>query len=235
VSLPKIEKKFLTVRLLSEPTREVRYRPYTSGEEKAFLLAVETQDEEKMADALYDLLDCCVEGGGVRDLTPADVQMLFLRLRQASKGESYDFSWRCEAKVDGKECGQRNTASGTITDDVVLKPAGSGEVKVGRFIVRVRYPTAREIDALQGTDIEKTFRVLSNAVVAVVDGPRVYEGFTPEERDAWLDELPADDAHTLMKGFAEIVPSVTVKKSVKCVKCGQERLLEVADVTNFIE
>ena len=87
--------------------KTVKYRPFLVKEEKVLLLALESEDEKQITNAVKDLIKNCVLSRIKVDQLPIfDLEYIFLNIRAASIGESITLTVTCqddnETKVDVK-------------------------------------------------------------------------------------------------------------------------------------
>ena len=75
----------------------ITYRPYVVKEEKILLIAMESQSDEAIENAVSDIITRCVETPiKVKDLTTFDVEYMFVTLRSKSVGEGIKVTPKCE-------------------------------------------------------------------------------------------------------------------------------------------
>ena len=75
----------------------VTYRPYVVKEEKLLLIALESQSNEAIENAVVDIIKLCVETPiDVNSLTTFDVEFIFVTLRSKSVGEGIKINPPCE-------------------------------------------------------------------------------------------------------------------------------------------
>ena len=97
-------------------TKEIhRFRPFLVKEEKVLLIALESNDQRQMLNAIADTVDACSNGSvRVNELTTYDIEYLFTQLRGKSVGETTKLQMIC------KEC--ENTTEAVINlDDINTK------------------------------------------------------------------------------------------------------------------
>ena len=98
-------------KLNSTPTYEITipssgqkavYRPFLVKEQKALLIAYETQDKKDMIRSVIRTIEACVEDPIEKKLTTFDVDYLFTKIRAKSVGET------AEVKIKCSECSEEN-------------------------------------------------------------------------------------------------------------------------------
>ena len=87
MSLPRIATPNYELTIPSSD-KVVHYRPFLVKEEKILLLALESEDEPQIMNAVTDIINNCVtEDVDARNLAMFDLEYIFLQLRAKSKGE----------------------------------------------------------------------------------------------------------------------------------------------------
>ena len=82
--------------------KEVKYRPFLVKEEKLLLMAMESEKEDEIMDAIKNVNTNCVQGDINIDKLPLfDIEYIFLWLRAKSKGEVIELNYSCP-KCKGK-------------------------------------------------------------------------------------------------------------------------------------
>ena len=77
--------------------KNIRYRPFLVKEEKILIIAMESQSEKQIAQAVTDVLSNCIltKGVEVNNLSTFDIEFLFLNIRGKSVGETVDVMITC--------------------------------------------------------------------------------------------------------------------------------------------
>ena len=100
--------------------KTVKYRPFLVKEEKVLLLALESEDEKQVINAVKDLIKNCVLSRLKIDTLPSfDLEYIFLKIRAASIGEMITLTVTC---LDDNET--QVEAQININEVEVTKPEG---------------------------------------------------------------------------------------------------------------
>ena len=77
--------------------KKIKYRPFLVKEEKILIIAMESQDDKQIAQAVKDVLDSCIltKGISVDKLATFDIEFLFLNIRGKSVGEEVEVLVTC--------------------------------------------------------------------------------------------------------------------------------------------
>ncbi len=77
--------------------KKIKYRPFVVKEEKLLLLAVESDDEKQIQEAVKQLLKGCIQSRvKIDDLAIFDLEYIFLQIRAVSVGEIVEMNLTCE-------------------------------------------------------------------------------------------------------------------------------------------
>ena len=114
--------------------KSITYRPYVVKEEKMLLIAMESQDEKQIENAVMNIIKECIESPlDINTLTNFDVEFIFVTLRAKSVGEGIKLSPKCtsceetnEVKLDLDEVTVKNLEDQTdtmikLTDDISVE------------------------------------------------------------------------------------------------------------------
>ena len=75
----------------------IRYRPFLVKEEKVLVIALESEDNKQITNAIKAVLKSCILSKGIKveDLPTFDIEYLFLNIRGKSVGEDLDVNIIC--------------------------------------------------------------------------------------------------------------------------------------------
>ena len=94
--LPKISTPTYELTIPSSE-RKIKYRPFLVKEEKILIIAMDSQDDKQIAQAVKDVLGSCILTKGiiVNKLSTFDIEYLFLNIRGKSVGETVEVLVTC--------------------------------------------------------------------------------------------------------------------------------------------
>ena len=77
--------------------KKIKYRPFLVKEEKVLIIAMESEDNKQIANAVKDVISSCVITRGVKidQLSTFDIEYLFLNIRGKSVGEEVEVMITC--------------------------------------------------------------------------------------------------------------------------------------------
>ena len=95
MSLPQIKTPVHELKIPSTG-RKVKYRPFVVREEKILLLALESENQEEVTDAIIQIIGNCIQTKiDLDSLSTFDVEYIFLNVRAKSVGEILEFAITC--------------------------------------------------------------------------------------------------------------------------------------------
>ena len=214
--------------------KTVKYRPYLVKEEKILMMAMEGGDQKQILRAVQDIIDTCTFGEvKSKNLPTAELELLFLKLRSKSVGESSHIGFNC------KDCDTLNEMDVnldeiTISTDNVLSNKVMLTDTVG---VILKYPTTDDVTKAlkQGdSDIKNTFAVINACIEAIFDDQGVHEAknFDKKDIEDFVDSLNTQQFEKI-KDFFESIPKLKKDVSFTCKKCGSHNDKVLEGVQSF--
>ena len=180
--------------------KTVKYRPFLVKEEKVLLLALESEDEKQVINAVKDLIKNCVISRLKVDTLPSfDLEYIFLKVRAASIGEMITLTVTC---LDDNET--QVEAQININEVEVTKPEGHDKkimFEDGMGIV-MRYPSMKQF-----VDREFLNKDLKTE--------EVYDFIADSIDQIFTDEEVFDSSTTTKKEFRTFVDGLTTKQFEK--------------------
>jgi hypothetical protein len=189
----------------------IKYRPFLVKEEKVLLMAMESEDENQMINAVKTILkNCIVSKIKVDDLAVFDIEYLFLNIRAKSVGEQIDLNITCPD--DGETVVPLEI---NVEDIQVQKSEDHSRIipLTDTISVVMKYPSMEMFVKTNFTANAKTedvFEIAASCIEQVVEGEDVYEtkSFTKKEINEFLDSL--DTAQFLLiQKFFESMPKLS--------------------------
>jgi hypothetical protein len=180
--------------------KTIKYRPFLVKEEKVLLLALESQDEKQVINAVKDLIkNCVVSRIKVEELPSFDLEYLFLKIRAASIGETIVMNVTC---LDDNETEVEAVIN--INEVEVFKPEGHDSKIMfdEESGIVMRYPSMKQFverEFLQkDMKTEEVYEFIADSIDQIFQGEEVYDSGT-----------------TTKKEFREFVDSLTTKQFEK--------------------
>lgn len=217
---------------------KVKYRPFLVKEEKALLIAQQSEDLVTMVDTLKSVIKSCTFGKlDVDTLAIFDLEYLFTQIRSKSVGETISLLFGCD------NCGDDPKAKVKITIDLssikVDKPEGH-QKNIQLFDdvgVIMKYPTIdvlKDFQDLSTNDVESIFKIVCKSIDCIYTGEEVYyaKEQKPEELEEFVNNLTQDQFAKLQQ-FFETMPKLRHGVKYTCPVCGTEHEKSVEGLDAF--
>ena len=208
--LPKITTPTYELRLPSTD-QLIKYRPFLVREEKVLLMAMESEDESQMINAVKTILkNCIISKVKVDDLAIFDIEYLFLNIRAKSVGEQIELNLTCP------DDGETTVPIELNVEDIKIQKSDEHSKIIpltDSISVVMKYPSMEMFVKTNFTASAKTediFEIAASCIEQVVEGEDVYEtkSFSKKEINDFLDSL--DTAQFLLiQKFFETMPKLS--------------------------
>lgn len=216
--------------------KAIKYRPFVVKEEKVLLLALESEDEKEVKNAVKDLIKNCVQTKiKVDDLPSFDLEYIFLRIRAASVSEEITMKVTCR---------DDNTTEVEVSINLneveIFKPEGhTNKIMLDDVTGLVmKYPGMdRFIDSeFLNKDI-KTDEVLdfiADSVDQIFNDEEVWDSSTTSKKEmiSFIEGLTAKQFESI-QNFYETMPRLLHKFTVINPKTEVESEYTIEGLQNF--
>jgi hypothetical protein len=205
--------------------KEVKYRPFLVREEKALMMAQQSEDPIVMVNTLKDVVKSCVVGEfNAEDLATFDLEYIFTQLRAKSVGETVDLIFPCDVCDDEKA---RVQISFDITKLQVEKsPDHNNKIDLfGDVGVVMKYPTMQVLKKLQNLDVnnlDDLFKIVAECIDYIYQGNELFYGKeqTQEELLDFINNLTSEQFAKVQK-FFETMPRLKQEVNYNCPVCNR--------------
>ena len=152
--LPKINTPIYEL-VLPSNGKKIKYRPFLVREEKILIMALESEDQKQISNAIKTVITECIQTRGVKvDKMPTfDIEYLFLNVRAKSVGETVEVNVTCPD--DGRTQVQMEIDIDAI--QVQKNPDHTDTIKLDKDLsVKMNYPSmAQFIENNFEVDVDK--------------------------------------------------------------------------------
>ena len=217
MTLPKIEVPTYELTLPSTDLK-VKYRPFLVKEEKILFIALESNNNTNIVNAIKDIVSSCTFNSLIVSNLPVfDLEYIFLNIRAKSVGENAKFKVLCpddkktyvdvevdltkvEVQVDDKH-----------TNKIIIdKNKNLGMV--------LRYPTINDVELgenVAALKVESVFKILINCIDHIFEGDKIYpaKDIARQELQEFLESLPQDNFNDI-RDFFDTMPKLKHKIEV---------------------
>ena len=227
--------------VLPSTGKKIKYRPFLVKEEKILILALESEDQKQITDAIKTTLKSCIQTKGIKvdNLPTFDIEYIFLNIRGKSVGESVDVVVTCpddnktttEVKIYIDEI--KVTTDDQHTCDISLD---------GVHTLRMKYPSLDQfvktnfnIDNDQ-VSVEDSFDIISSCIDVVFseDESWASSDCTKKELNDWLETLDSKQ-FKMIENFFATMPKLSHTIKVVNPKTKVESEVTLEGITNFFE
>lgn len=165
--------------------KKIKYRPFVVKEEKLLLLALETNDEKQIEEAVKTTLKGCIQTRvKIENLAIFDLEYIFLQIRAVSVGEIVEMKVTC--KDDDTTKVQYNL---NLSEVNVIKPEGhSNKIMLSDDMgVIMKYPQWNDfiVGSVMGKSpsAEGIVEIIADCVDQIFDGEDVYDSSTTSKKE----------------------------------------------------
>ncbi len=223
---------------LSMPStgKTVKYRPFLVKEEKVLLLAMESQEEKQVIDAVKNVLKSCVISRIKVDQLPSfDLEYLFLKIRAAAIGEVIEMTVTCT------DDGETNATATINIDEVeVTKEEGHNRkiMLTDTTGILMKYPSMDRFIESQflnkGIDADHIFSFIAEHIEQIFDEEEVYDSSTTSKKEfrEFVESLTTKQFESIQK-FYETMPRLSHTFTVVNPNTGNECEYTIEGLQSF--
>lgn len=217
--------------------KTIKYRPFLVSEEKVLLMAMESEDEKQITNAVKDIVKSCVLTRGIKieDLASFDIEYLFLNIRGKSVGEEVEMKLTC---TDDNETQVDYTLD--ISEVKVQKdPKHNNKIMLDDNTgIVMKYPGVEQFIQtqimLKSLNAEEVFDIIVDSVHQIFAGEDVYEAKTTPKKEVeeWLGGLTSKQFEKI-KDFFATMPKLSHTFTVKNPNTGVDCEYTIEGLVNF--
>ncbi len=232
MALPKLNT--LTYELELPSTGEkLKYRPFLVKEQKALMIAQESEDNKAMENTFAQIINDCV----LDDIDPYvmpmfDIEYIFLRIRGKSVGEKVKLNVLCpddkKTRVDVEidlekvnvQMDEDHTNIINLTKDIKLI---------------MKYPCLKDMSVFgEGAETSNLFDMVKRCVHEIHDGDTVYNkvDISEKELDEFIDSMSTENFEQVSK-FFNTMPKLLHEIEVKNPKTKKKNKIPIEGLQSF--
>ena len=229
--LPKISTPTYEL-VLPSSNKKIKYRPFLVKEEKVLIIALESQDQKQIANAVKSIITSCILSRGIKveKLSTFDIEYLFLNIRGKSVGEDIEVMVTCP------DDGKTQVPMSINIDSIQIKKSDehNPDIKLDdQFTLRMRYPSLSEFIksnfTMEDMKVDDTFELIASCVDQVYSEEESWtqEDCTKKELVDFIEQLNSSQFKQIEK-FFDTMPKLshTVKVTNPNTKVESEIVLE---------
>ena len=194
--------------------KKIKFRPFLVKEEKILILAMESQDNKQIANAVKDVISHCIltKGLKVETLATFDIEYLFLNIRGKSVGEEVEVTITCP------DDGETTVPAVINLDEIKVitdKDHKQDIILDDQYTLRMKYPSMEEFIktnfAVSGElKVDDTFKLIASCVDQVFseDESWAASDCTKKELSQFIDSLNSKQFKDVER-FFETMPKLS--------------------------
>ena len=212
--------------------KKIKYRPFVVKEEKILLMALESEDDTQIANAIKDIINACVltKGVTVDELATFDIEYLFLNIRGKSVGEIIEMMMTCP------DDNETEVLVKIKIDDIKVEfPENhNSQIKISDNLwVEMKYPG---IDMFAATEesIDDTFKLIAGSIKKIYNDEDVWDETTTthEEFLQFVESMNSKQFAELQK-FFDTMPTLRHTVNIKNPKTQVSTPYTIEGLSNF--
>lgn len=218
----------------------VKFRPFLVKEEKALLIAQQSEDIGVMIQTLKGIINTCVlDKIDVDKLATFDLEYMFTQIRAKSVGEIIELIFPCD--IDHGEDNEKAKVKVSIdlTTLIVEKdPNHNNKINLfGDVGVVMKYPTMdvmKRLENLDTNDLDKVFGVVADSIDYIYQGEEIFYGKEQkhEELLQFLNNLTSEQFVKVQQFFATM-PRIKKEIEYTCPVCQRQHKKMLEGMQSF--
>ena len=226
--------------VLPSSDRKIKYRPFLVKEEKILIIAMESEDQKQITNAIKSVINNCILTRGIKvdKLSTFDIEYLFLNIRGKSVGENVEVIVTCP------DDNETEVSVVIPLDEIKIKkdPDHNRDIKLDdSLVMRMRYPSLSEFvktnfDLDDEITVDQSFDLIISCIEQVYNEEESWNASdcTKKEMTEFLEQLSSKQFKEVEK-FFDTMPKLshTIKVTNPKTKVKNEVLLE--GLSSFFE
>ena len=230
--LPKISTPTYELELPSSG-QTVKYRPFLVKEEKVLVIALESEDNKQITNAIKAVLKSCIQTRGVKveHLPTFDIEYLFLNIRGKSVGEELEVNIICP---DDKETEVKSFIN---LDEIQIQKdeKHTKQIKLDEnLMMEMKYPSLEQFiknnfDFDEKNQMDQSFELIATCIDKIYNEDEVWAtaDCTKKEVNDFLESMNSSQFKEI-ETFFETMPKLshTIKVTTPKTKVESDVVLE---------
>ena len=234
--LPKISTPSYELTLPSNG-KKIKYRPFLVREEKILIMALETEDQKQITDAVIQILDSCIMTRGVKieSLATFDIEYLFLNVRSKSVGERISLNLICPDD-------EKTSVEVSIDLDSIKVKKDKSHTNIVKLdndlSLKLKYPSMKQFiesnfEAGKET-VSNTMEVITSCIDMIYSEEESWNASesTKKELEDFIDQLNTKQ-FKLIEDFFATMPKLTHTLKVKNPQTNIESTVRLEGLASF--
>jgi len=235
--LPKISTPTYELELPSTE-KTISYRPFLVKEEKLLVIALESEDNKQITNAIKTVIKNCIltKDIKVETLPTFDIEYLFLNIRGKSVGEEVEVNIICP------DDNETNVLVSINLDDIKVQKNDEHTNKIkldDSIIMEMKYPSLDQFiktnfDFKNDNAMEQSFDLIASCIDKIYTEEEVWStsDVTKKELNEFLDQMNSSQFKEIEK-FFETMPKLSHKVKIKNPKTEVESEVVLEGLASF--
>ena len=218
----------------------VKFRPFLVKEEKALLIAQQSEDLMVMVDTLKSVVKTCVmEDIDANKLATFDLEYMFTQIRAKSVGEIIELIFPCDNDHgEDNEKARVKVSIDLTTLQVEKDPNHVAKIDLfGDVGVVMKYPTIdimKKLESLDEDNLDKIFDVVALSVDYIYQGEEIFYAKEQKHEEVlqFLNNLTSDQFLKIQSFFATM-PRIKKEIEYTCPVCQKQHKKMLEGMQSF--
>tara|TARA_Y100000034_G_scaffold72823_1_gene87756 strand:- start:141 stop:845 length:705 start_codon:yes stop_codon:yes gene_type:complete len=232
MTLPKLNSSTYELELPSTGEK-LKYRPFLVKEQKALMIAQESEDDKQIENAFAQIItDCVFDEVDPYTMPMFDIEYVFLRIRGKSVGEKVKLNVLCpddeDTRVDVEidlekvdvQMSEDHTNIINLTEDVKMI---------------MRYPCLKDMSGFdESGEVSSIFDMIKRCVHEIHDGKNIYNkvDISDKELDEFIDSMSTENFEQV-SNFFSTMPKLFHEVEVKNPKTKKKNKIPIEGLQSF--
>jgi hypothetical protein len=218
----------------------VKFRPFLVKEEKALLIAQQSEDLMVMVDTLKSVVKTCVmEDIDANKLATFDLEYMFTQIRAKSVGEIIELIFPCDNDHgEDNEKARVKVSIDLTTLQVEKDPSHVAKIDLfGDVGVVMKYPTVdimKKLESLDEDNLDKIFDVVALSVDYIYQGEEIFYAKEQKHEEViqFLNNLTSEQFLKIQSFFATM-PRIKKEIEYTCPVCQKQHKKMLEGMQSF--
>jgi hypothetical protein len=218
----------------------VKFRPFLVKEEKALLIAQQSEDLMVMVDTLKSVVKTCVlDSIDANKLATFDLEYMFTQIRAKSVGEIIELIFPCDNDHgEDNEKARVKVSIDLTTLQVEKDPSHASKIDLfGDVGVVMKYPTVdimKKLESLDEDNLDKIFDVVALSVDYIYQGEEIFYAKEQKHEEVlqFLNNLTSEQFLKIQNFFATM-PRIKKQIEYTCPVCQKQHKKMLEGMQSF--
>ena len=209
--------------------QQFKFRPFVVRDEKALLIAYQSDDVGVMLDTVKDVIKSCAKNEiDVDKLASFDIEYIFLHMRAHSVGEVVELLFACDVDHGADNIKAKALKQINLFDaKVEFFDGHTSNIKLfGDVGVKMKYPSLDTLKKLESNidsqDVDSVINIAVDCIDYVYDAEEVFpaKDQSRDELVTFVNDLTSDQFQKI-RDFFRTMPQLRLYVDYSCPVCGK--------------